>query len=340
MKREIGQVFTPLKWAEWLIDRWNIFDAWCNGAHICDPTSGEGVFIYAMLHFAKNKGISINSERLSRLSLIEMVPSHLNKFKMKIQRDFGVDFPTSQIFCQDVITEPHKHRYDILLGNPPWVNFSDLPNGDKNRLKPYFVKAGLISDMQRLLLGSSRVDIAALVMKVVLGKLLKENGSGYFYLPTSLFFGEGAHNGFREFNANHRDFAVDTVYEFTSTQVFEGVSTAYCCASFRGDTHQEFPIPYFKEDDGKWVEHQALPLKNPHDPWRIVNNLDELHIGEKLDIKLPLEQKPRQGVNTCGVNSIFIFDEKPSHLPREFLYPLATKELWRQNISTPIRWIL
>jgi hypothetical protein len=340
MKTQIGQVFTPLKWAEWLINRWNIFDAWLDGAHICDPTAGQGVFMLAMLHIARNKGIPITTERLSRLTVIEIVPSLLEQFRENVQREFGVDFPIDQIFCQDIITETHKGKYEILIGNPPWANFGNLPTADKTRLKPYFIQEELVPDKQKMLLGSSRVDIAALVLKVALGKLLKKNGLGYFYLPTSLFFGDGAHSGFRNYSVNRRLFAVDTVYEFTSTQVFEGVKTAYCCARFRCDTQQKFPVTYFKELEGEWVKHKALPLKNPTDPWRVVQNLDELKASETLEIRLGPEQKPRQGVNTCGANSVFIFNDKPSHLPEEFLFPLATKEIWRQNVSSPHKWIL
>ena len=197
-------------------------------------------------------------------------------------------------------------------------------------------------------MGSSRTDIAALVLKVALGRLLRKNGVGYFYLPTSLFFGDGAHSGFRNYSArgslngvdSSRDFSVDTVYEFTSTKVFDGVGTSYCCTKFCGDTRQDFPVSYFKELDSEWVEHKALPLKNPTDPWRIVKDIDELNMDITLEIRLTPEQKPRQGVNTCGANSVFIFDHKPSHLPEQFLYPLTTKEIWRQNTSLPRKWIL
>ena len=301
-----------------------------------------------MLHIARKKGIPITAERLSRLTLIEIVPSHLARFSENVKREFGVDFPTSQIFCQDVITDAHKGEYDILIGNPPWVNFGDLPTAYKARLKPFFLQEELVPDRQKTLLGSSRIDIAALVLKVALGRLLKRNGVGYFYLPTSLFFGDGAHSGFRNYRAkdsrngvdSHRDFAVDTVYEFTSTKVFEGVGTSYCCARFRGNTRQDFPISYFRELEGEWVEHKALPLKAPTDPWRIVKDLDELNMDTNLEIRLAPEQKPRQGVNTCGANSVFIFDHKPLHLPEQFLYPLTTKEIWRQQTLQPHRWIL
>ena len=348
MEKQIGQVFTPLKWAEWLINKWDVFDTWLNGAHICDPTAGQGVFALAMLHIARRKGVPITRERLSRLTLIEVVPSHLERFRESVKREFGIDFPASQIFCQDVITETHDDKYDILVGNPPWTNFNNLPTTYKEHLKPFFIREGLVPDRQQMLLGSSRVDIAALVLKVVLGKLLEKNGTGYFYLPTSLFFGDGAHSGFRDYRVRdsengtdaYRYFAVDTLYEFDSTKVFDGVGTSYCCARFRVDARQSFPVSYFKESDEKWIGHKALPLKNLTDPWRVVRDLGELNASAALDVKLTPEQKPRQGVNTCGANRIFIFDKKPVHLPEQFLYPLATKELWRQGAVLPHKWIL
>lgn len=336
----IGEVFTPLEWAKWLINKWEIFDAWINGAHICDPTAGKGAFVLALLNIARRGGVSITPERLSRLTLIERNASHLAWFRKNVKQEFGVDFPTTQLFCQDVIMESHAGKYDILIGNPPWVNFSDLPSDYKTRIKPFFLAEDLVPDRQQLLLGSSRIDIAALVLKIVLGQLLKKNGVGYFYLPLSLFFGDGAHNGFRNYNANQRDFAVDTVYEFTSTQVFEGVGTSYGCAKFRCDTRQTFPVTYFRELNNEWIEHTAVPFNNTTDPWRIVRDLNELDTGTTVDLNLSPAQTPRQGVNTCGANSVFIFQDKPSHLPEAFLYPLATKEIWRQGASHPHKWIL
>ncbi|MYF56495.1 SAM-dependent DNA methyltransferase, partial [Candidatus Poribacteria bacterium] len=56
METPIGQVFTPTEWAEWLINKWNIFDAWMDGAEICDPTAGQGAFIIALLNIARNQG--------------------------------------------------------------------------------------------------------------------------------------------------------------------------------------------------------------------------------------------------------------------------------------------
>ena len=117
----------------------------CNGAQVCDPTAGQGIFALAMLHIARRKGIPITRERLSRLTLIEVIPSYLERFREDVKREFGIDFPDSQVFCQDVITETHERTYDVLIGNPPWVNFSDLPTAYKEQLKPFFVQEGLVA---------------------------------------------------------------------------------------------------------------------------------------------------------------------------------------------------
>ena len=340
MEKPIGQVFTPTEWAEWLINKWHIFDAWMDGAEICDPTAGQGAFMIALLNIARNQGIPLTSKHISRLTLIEIDPSLIDNFKCSVIQRFGIDFPSDQLFCKDIITHFHDKQYDILIGNPPWVNFSDLPTAYKTELKPYFIQEGLVQNPKNLLLGSSRIDLAALVIKVALGKLLKENGLGYFYLPSSLFFGDGAHAGFRNYQANKRAFSIDLVYEFTNTEVFEGVKKSYCCGKIQIDSQQTFPIPYFRELDENWDEHIASPLKHPDDPWRIVKNIHDLNSSEMFNIHLSSDQKPRQGVNTCGSNSVFIFDDKPSFLPDEYLYPLATKEIWRQPIDTPHKWIL
>ena len=291
---EVGQVFTPIRWAEWLIDRWGIFDAWIDGASICDPTAGQGAFALALFRLAKLRGVRVSPELLSRLTLIEVHASHLQAFQLKVRQKFEIDFPPSQLLALDVITDPPNAKYDLLFGNPPWANFTDLSDSYKERLKPYFVSEGLVPDKRQVLLGSSRTDIAALVLKVVLGKLLRKGGIGCFYLPLSLFFGD-AHRGFRDYIANGRRFAVDEVCEFTATKVFEGIGTSYCCARFQVDVPHRFPVRYFRERGGDWIEHRAVPLKSLEDQWRVLQHGDTTDLDSSIKVELSPDQKPRQG---------------------------------------------
>jgi hypothetical protein len=337
---EIGQVFTPVIWAEWLIKTWCVYDAWVGGASVCDPTAGKGVFALALLRLARSANVDITQDLLSRLTLIEIQPSYLEEFKWKVKLEFGIEFPSEQLLVRDVIKYPPDTQYDILVGNPPWANFTDLPEWYKEDLKYYFIAEGLVPDRQKALLGSSRTDIAALVLKVVLGKLLKRNGIGCFFVPLSIFFGDDAHRGFRDYVANHRGFAVDEVYEFTKTKVFNGIRTAYCCARFKMDCMQQFPVMYFRQTGNEWVAYRAFPLSMPNDQWRVLTEGQGNGFIEVIVIPLLPEQKPRQGVNTCGANEVFIFNEKPADLPDQFIFPLATKDIWKSGDMRPHKWVL
>jgi len=57
-------------------------------------------------------------------------------------------------------------------------------------------------------------------------------------------------------------------------------------------------------------------------------------------IEVRENQKPRQGVNTCGANDVFIFDEVPADVPSEFLFPLITKECFREDEASPRKYIV
>lgn len=336
----IGRVFTPSVWAEWLIARWGIFDAWIDGASVCDPTAGQGVFALALFRIAESRGIDISTELLSRLTLIDIHPPHLKTFRETALDEFKIDFPLSQLLTLDVTSIVSSAQYDILIGNPPWGNFANLPEFYKNKIRSRFVLEGLVPDRRRALLGVSRVDIASLITKIALGRMLREGGIGCFFLPLSLFSGDDAHKGFRDYVANRRHFSVEEVYEFTETKVFKGISTAYCSAKFRMDVRHEFPVRYFREINRRWTEHRAIPLDIRSDQWRILRQEDAGYPIRSFGINLSSRQKPRQGVNACGASAIFIFENKPLYLPGKFIFPLATKEIWNVQDMTPRRWIL
>jgi methylase of polypeptide subunit release factors len=330
----VGQIFTPRVWATWLLEYHNVFEEWQKGASVCDPTAGQGVFALALLDIAKKAGVQVTPEALNRVHLIELNPNNLIALQQQVHEEFQVKIPN--IFVQDIITTRHLHQYDILVGNPPWATFANLPN--KDQLKPYFVAEGLVHNNKDMLLGSSRIDIAALVLQATLGKLLKPKGRGFFFIPLSLFFGSMAHEGFRQFQANHRLFSIEEVHEFNQTKVFSKVHTCYGCASFYMDRPQKFPVTYFRENQNAWIKLEAKPLDSASSQWLVSDNKEPV----KMQV-VPLNncQKPRQGANTCGANSVFIFDQQPQELPKEFLYPLVSKDSWTNSEGrVPKKWIL
>lgn len=336
----IGEVFTPLKWALWLLNKWQVFDRWVDGASICDPTAGDGALALSLFKEAEIRGIEVTADMLHRLHLIELKKEHLSSFTVTAKRAYGLEMPDTSLRVCDVIMDTPCETYDLLVGNPPWANFTDLPPEYKEELKPYFIGAGLVPDPRAALLGSSRVDIAALVLKTVLGRLLRDGGSAYFFIPLSLVVGDDAHIGFRDYTAFESPFAIKQVFEFCETKIFRGVGTAYGCASFVKGEIQKFPVPYFRESSTGWTRLEARPLSARSDQWRVV---DPRKTNGRLDgvrIRLSPDQKPRQGVNTCGANGVYIFDHKPEFLDHKFLFPLATNVVWSvADSATPDKWV-
>jgi hypothetical protein len=335
----IGEVFTPMEWAKWLLLKYGVFESWRDGATVCDPTAGKGVFAFALLELARDSGFAVSNEMLSRLVLIEKKQSNVDIIKAIANSQFGIIFPQRSLYCADIITHTPHVRADILVGNPPWSNFTDLPDLYKEKLKPYFIDAGLVPNKRSVLLGSSRTDIAALVLKITLGKILNLFGRAHFFVPLSLFTGDDAHIGFRDYKCFSSNFGVNEVYEFNKTKIFDGVGTSYCMATFTKDVVQTFPVQYFRENNNDWVKHEAVPLKAASDPWRVYiwgkKRVDE----QVIDVRLKPNQKPRQGVNTCGANDIFIFKTVPEFIDQKYLFPLATKGLWNQPSTKEEKWI-
>ena len=338
---KIGQVFTPLAWAKWLIQKWGVFDRWCNGASICDPTAGRGVFALALFDEARKRNVTVTPGLLGRLKLVEIDAENIRCFKENAETHYGLRNLESICLCCDVIRNTPAITFDVLVGNPPWANFTELPAPYKEALKPFFISEGLVPDRKAVLLGSARTDVAALVLKRVIGRMLKNSGSGCFFVPLSIFTGDDAHMGFRDYKANGQDFCVEEVHEFVTSKVFEGVGTTYACARFTKGKKQHFPVPYFREVKGRWISMHATPLKASSDQWRVISDNDLRNVAhDDIDIRMSPDQKPRQGVNTCGANSIFIFDEKPEFVPETLLFPLVTKELWKSGSRIPCKWIL
>ncbi len=331
----IGAVFTPIAWAKWLITKFNLVKLWQDGAVICDPTAGEGVFVLALIEIAIQTGIDFSDRDLARIFLIDREPQFLKTFLQNFYALCDRPFPQSNAIAADVVLNPPPVTADLLFGNPPWVNFNNLPPDYKELLKPYYISAGLSSGAQNLLLGAARIDLAALVIVQTLKYLLTNHGEAFFFIPLSLFRGEQAHAGFRNYRLGQTRFQVRAIWELNQSKVFD-VCTSYGIAHLQKGASPAFPIPYYLQSKGNWIEHQAYPCQQQSDPL-IVQTIETS--SELVRIRLCPDQKPRQGVNTCGTNSIFIFDRYPDFLPPELIYPLVTKEIF-QFTRSPQKFIL
>jgi len=305
--RKFGAVFTPIFWAKKIVEK-HFFKEWLNGATILDPTAGEGVFIEAFIFLAQEKGISLTRDQLLRLFGIELNPEFVRTFFARMSSKYSITFPPTNFVQGDILFQKQELKTDFLVGNPPWVNFTDLNDSYKDKIKHLFIEYGLVRSQKDLLLGNSRTDIATLILTKVLHDNLKENGKAIFFLPLSIFQNDGANQEFRNYKVRNVDYCVEDILDFNGTKIFDDILGRYGVAQIRRNRKQHFPIKYHILTDGNWTTYSAKPFFNSTDPLSVLESMDsEERLNDFQKIVLPKSSQPRQGVNTCGANDIFFF---------------------------------
>jgi hypothetical protein len=342
----IGAVFTPAKWAEFAIETYGLLDAWLGGKTVFDPTMGEGALLAALVEHAKKRGLQVASLPISNLFGVEINGvSHrkaLDAFAARYNKDM-----TNNFFNDDIFHFGEK-KFDVLFGNPPWRNFVDLPQDYKAAVKPLFLTYGLIDNPQKLLLGGSRIDIAALIVQKSVVDNLTENGKAVFFLPLSLFLNDGAHAAFRRFTSNGTCYMLCSLYDFEGLDVFQAVATRYGLALFEKKRETPERIPYFRSENNTWIERKAVSRKSGAS---LLVTTDTQSVGNLPYITVPADAKPRQGVNPCGARNVFVFNRCESldedmckvddahTLPKKFVFPLITSHNFK-NSTAPVKWAL
>ena len=334
----IGAVFTPVSWCEWIIERYGLFEEWQNGKTIFDPTSGEGNFIIALLNIAERKGIKISNSSLENLYINERQIEYIHNFKKRLMDDFGIHFPEKNIYNTDIVLNRIDCKFDILLGNPPWITFNNLSDNYKENIKPFFKKYIYQGGGNSMLLGSSRADLATLICVKTIAENLSFGGSCYFFIPISLFFGTGANDNFRTFQVNDQPFQVSEVLGLSQLGIFPNISTDYGFFTAKLGSQTQFPIPFleFEKDITQHDKFDLIQLQN-------TRSMIKLKVDSKLSIpRIISADQPRQGVNTCGLRHLFVFDtmtdlengevevsnqKSKQILPKKYIYPLFSKNI-------------
>jgi hypothetical protein len=355
VKEKIGVVYTPIKWAKWAIEMSGAYKSWTKGASIVDPNVGEGIFIEAFISMALEKKQPINESLINSLYGYDLQPEGISKMIKRVKSMYGIDLNPDNFRNLDVITSELHIKFDFVVGNPPWVNFNNLPDQYKEELKTVFAEYGLIANSGSVLLGNSRVDISALVINVCIHKLLKPNGTLAMFVPSSLFFGGSAHNEFRNFMAKDRQFHLSRLHDFGSLPIFDNSSnhgTPYCFAEFEL-LRPKAKFAYYKLSDSSYWEKGEISISNVRKNGYIRNK----NLSDDQIIRIPKISKPRQGVNTGGRNSIFMgtieegsisdkivkfknLDNKVFLIETALLYPLLLRDNLKDKTFSPMRYLI
>ena len=346
---KIGDVFTPVEWGQFAIDEHKLFSPWLAGKTIFDPTMGEGKLLEAFVIEGLERGYRVEDLPLHNLFGCEKCREYHDNAITLFKSKYNIDL--SENFALADFIQFEARQFDIILGNPPWRNFVDLPDPYKEELKAYFHQYDLVNNAQLLLLGGSRIDISSLIIKKALSENLVDNGLAVFFCPLSLLLNDGANHGFRNYAVHDCDFRLLRVHDFSRSSIFDKVTTKFGLIALRKNEKNQFPVRYSALEDGLWKDYLAQPLLGAESPLSIMAEYSSFQKVIK-PIRVSEENVPRQGVNTGGANNILFFDSyrdidestclvnESVELPSDYVFPLITKTNFENPAGAPRKWVL
>lgn len=134
--------------------------------------------------------------------------------------------------------------FDAIVGNPPWVRWSNLPEAYRNRAKPTCEQYEIFSDTK--FHGGNELDISAIITYTTADKWLVEGGRLVF-LITQTVFQSPSSQGFRRFRINTTDRLVPlSVDDMKNLKPFPDAAnkTAVVVFTKSANTAPTYPLDY------------------------------------------------------------------------------------------------
>ena len=216
-----------------------------------------------------------------------------------------------------------KGKFDYVVGNPPWVNWENLPEDYREATKSVWEKYGLKAraSAAQFELGKMKRDLSMLFIYACADKYLNDNGILGFLITQMVFKTKGA-EVFRRFTLpDGKPLKVLKVHDMTALRPFEGAANMTSAIFLKKNGETRYPIPYIRWAKTGEKDFSSMPLQealsackretllalpvNRRDKtsqWLTVCQ-DTLKVLEK--IRGQPAYKPHLGVNTGGANGVY-----------------------------------
>ncbi|MEX3555853.1 MAG: N-6 DNA methylase [Burkholderia gladioli] len=134
-------------------------------------------------------------------------------------------------------------HFDAIVGNPPWVRWSRLPETYRERVKPTCERYDIFSATGHH--GGNELDISAMITYTTGDKWLKMGGRMTFVI-TQILFQNPSSAGFRNFRIDHSSNLVPIeVEDLKALKPFPNAANKTAIALFqKGERGPSYPVPY------------------------------------------------------------------------------------------------
>lgn len=203
-----GAFFTPQIIVDFIIQ--SIHPA--EKAKVIDISCGSGAFLLGILRYYKNtygKTVSeIISENLFGIDILDYNVRRSKILVMLYGLSYGEVIKESDIKveCDNSLTRDWKHKYDAVIGNPPYVKFQDMKDETRNLL---------LSKYETTSFGTFNLYFAFFEI----GHLLLKSKGTLGYITPNNYFTSLSGESLRKYFQNNN--IVSRVVDFSSTKVFD-----------------------------------------------------------------------------------------------------------------------
>ena len=227
-------------------------------------------------------------------------------------------------------------KFDFVVGNPPWINWENLPEFYREETKGLWEWYGLTKTTKGTGLGKVKRDMAMLFVARCLDRFTEENGRLAFLIPFTVYKTQ-AGAGFREFLAKEKTNSpckVSKIHDLVTLYPFEGAVNRTSLVVIEKSGKTEFPIPCVMWHNlrSKGINQEAelgevkkttkqfdlvfIPIEKnkPESPWMEIT--EKAYEGIKKVFGESQYYKAYEGVNTA-LNQVYwieIISEQPSGL--------------------------
>ncbi|MBR3563359.1 MAG: N-6 DNA methylase [Clostridia bacterium] len=248
---------------------------------IVDPTCGSGTYLFKSIA-AKRKagcglseiittvcGIDINplavltAKTNYLLSIIDLIDGHspitlpvyiadVVKIGSHIEEEDDNNSLTSDDLIVEIMRNSAKDKMvvnslekaDVIIGNPPWVNWEYMPEQYRQGSQHTWIDYNLFSAKGREL-SFSKEDISVLITYIVMDKLLKDGGVIGFVIRQGVFKSAQNGVGFRRFRIKDTGIKVIKVDDLSKIRAFENATNSTALFFAKKGLNNVYPVPYF-----------------------------------------------------------------------------------------------
>jgi len=221
--RPLGAFYTPA----WLVHLALDQAGWPSpSARLVDPTCGAGAFL-AGAALALRSDPSRLTENASRISGADIHPLAVLGARVACLCAVADLLEPGQPFDPDIrvanlFDPPPFEPHDIVVGNPPWIRFSELAPETQSRVANAAHHYGLVPPSS--FHGGSQLDLSAVCAYRMLDEHLRTEGRAALVMPSSLLRSASAAPFRRFVLPDGTSLRLDHVTDFGSLRVFPGAT--------------------------------------------------------------------------------------------------------------------